>query len=46
MATLRAWTQNHPQKVGMCPGVTLQLISQNLGFQNNSPEQPPLTSKL
>ena len=36
-ATLRAWTQNHPQNAGTCPGLPLQLISQNRGFQNDRP---------
>ena len=32
-ATLRTWTQNHPQKVGTCPDLPLQLLSQNWGFK-------------
>ena len=46
-ATLPAWTQNHPQKVGMCPCLPLQLIYQNRVFQNNRPEPlPPLEARL
>ena len=32
-ATFCAWTQNHPKIVGTCPGLLLQLISQNHIFQ-------------
>ena len=31
---LCAWTQNHLKNFGTCPGLTLQLISQNQNFEN------------
>ena len=40
-AILRTWTQNHPQKVGTCLGLPLQLISQYRGFQNDRPDPSP-----
>ena len=36
-----AWTQNHPKKVGTCPGLPLQSVSHNQSFQNYRPEPPP-----
>ena len=33
--------QNHPQNVGTCPGLPLQLLTRNLFFQNERPEPPP-----
>ena len=39
-AVLRAWTQNHPQNVGTCPGLPLQLLAQNHVFQVDRPEPP------
>ena len=39
-AILRAWAQNHHQKVGTCPGLPLQFIYQNRGFQNDMPDPP------
>ena len=39
---LRAWTQNHPQVVGMCPGHPRQLVSQNNVSKKLRPGPPPL----
>ena len=39
---LCAWTQNHPKKVGTCPGLPLRPVSHNESFQNYRPEPPPL----
>ena len=41
-AVLRAWTQNHPQNVGTCPGPRIQPLAQNRVFQVERGE-PPLT---
>ena len=42
---LCAWTQNHPKNVGTCPGLPLQLISQNQSSKiiGLNPLPPPLT---
>ena len=39
---LRAWSQNHPQVVGTCPGHHPQPIAQNRVFKIEKPK-PPLT---
>ena len=38
MATLRAWTQNHPKVVGTCPGHHFQPVGQNRVFKIDRPE--------
>ena len=39
-AVLRAWTQNHPEVVGTCPGHHPQTIGRNRVFEIERPEPP------
>ena len=42
-SVLRAWTQNHPQVVGTCPGDHPQPIAQNRVFKSERPEKLSVT---
>ena len=41
---LRAWTQNHPQVVGTCPGHHPQPIGKNRDFKFERPGPPLMVS--